>query len=304
MSERDTVFGAGLVVVLLVVMFGAATYFQVGKANESKDSLTRLREGDSIRIGYANEAPYGFLNSETGRVTGEAPEIARAILTKVGVKKIEPVVTEFGSLIPGLKAGRFDLIAAGMYITPERCKEAAFSNPTYKIGEAFVVLKNNPLGLHSFEDVAENEKARIGVMGGAQEHRYARALGVPEDRIVVVPDYPTGLTALKSGRLDCVAATVLTAHDLLHKDTSQKLELAQPFTDPIIDGKSVQGYGAFAFRKEDTALVAAFNKELASFIGSPEHLALVKPFGFSEATLPGDMTAERLCGQKEKSGAH
>ena len=32
-----------------------------------------------------------------------------------------------GFVIPGLNAGRFDLIAAGLFITPERCEQVAFS---------------------------------------------------------------------------------------------------------------------------------------------------------------------------------
>jgi polar amino acid transport system substrate-binding protein len=35
----------------------------------------------------------------------------------MGIHQIEVVTTDFGSLIPGLQAGRFDVIAAGMYRT-------------------------------------------------------------------------------------------------------------------------------------------------------------------------------------------
>ena len=49
------------------------------------------------------------------------------------------------------------------------------------------------------------------------------------------------------------------------------LEKAEPFTDPVIDGKGVRGYGAYAFRKEDQAFVDAFNAELAKFLGTEEH---------------------------------
>ena len=52
--------------------------------------------------------------------------------------------------------------------------------------------------------------------------------------------------------------------------------------------------GAFGFRKEDTDLLEAFNAELEKFIGTPEHIALVEPFGFGEDFLPTKTTAE-LC---------
>ena len=35
---------------------------------------------------------------------------------RIGVKEFDGVLTPFGSLIPGLKAERFDIIAAGLYI--------------------------------------------------------------------------------------------------------------------------------------------------------------------------------------------
>lgn len=294
-QKRRTVGPLGAVLLLLVATAGAAVYFFGGDGGqEAGRTLERIKSSGVVRIGFANEAPYGYRDSETDRITGEAPEIAKVILRKMGARKIEPVVTEFGSLIPGLKAGRFDVIAAGMYITPERAREISFSNPTYAVGEAFLVATGNPLDLHSFEDVAAHPSARIGVMGGSVEHRYAKQLGVPEDRIVVFPDYPSAIEGLKTDRVDAVAATVLTVEDLLRKAENENIERAEPFTDPVIDGKTVKGYGAFGFRKGDEPLREEFNKHLADFIGTPEHLELVRPFGFSEETLPGDVTADQI----------
>jgi polar amino acid transport system substrate-binding protein len=51
---------------------------------------------------------------------------------------------------------------------------------------------------------------------------------------------------------------------------------------------------AIALRKEDTDLYEAFNSELKKFIGTPEHVALVTPFGFGEDYLP-NKTMEQLC---------
>ncbi|MEX0865783.1 MAG: ectoine/hydroxyectoine ABC transporter substrate-binding protein EhuB [Pirellulales bacterium] len=285
---------AGLVLLVLLGLCATGVYIYSITRGESEGSWDRLQESGVIRIGYANEAPYGYIDSTTGEITGEAPEIAKVVLKRMGIDHIEPVVTEFGSLIPGLKAGRFDVIAAGMYITPERAREIDFSNPTYAIGEALIVAAGNPLALHGFEDIARHESARIGVMGGSVEHVYARKLDVPEPRIVVLPDYPSAIEALKTDRIDAVAATILTANDLLRKADSAEIELADPFTDPVIDGESVKGYGAFGFRREDDELRQRFNAQLADFIGSPEHLALVRPFGFSQQTLPGDVTADEL----------
>lgn len=82
-----------------------------------------MKAAGKVRVGYANEVPYAFLISSENRVTGEAVEIARVVLKRMGVNDVEGVLTGFGSLIPGLQASRFDIIAPGMYVIPERCKQ-------------------------------------------------------------------------------------------------------------------------------------------------------------------------------------
>lgn len=280
----------GVVLLALIAIGIILLWNRATQVSGPGDTLDRIRRTGIVRIGYANEAPFGYLDSSTGTITGEAPEVARIILHKLGASQVVPVVTEFGSLIPGLKARRFDVIAAGMYVTPPRAEEIAFSNPTYVIGEAFLVKAGNPLNLHSFEDIAASGNARLGVMGGSVEHGYAKSLGLPAARVVVFPAYPSALAGLTTGRVDAVAATVLTANDLLRKINDDRIERAEPFYDPVIDGKSMRGYGAFGFRKHDLALRDAFNEELAKFIGTPEHLELVEPFGFAAEMLPGDIT--------------
>jgi polar amino acid transport system substrate-binding protein len=264
----------------------------IGKAG---NALERARQAKSIRIGFSNEAPYAYLDVTTNTLTGEAPEIARVILAELGVPAVEGVLAEFGSLIPGLKAGRFDVIASGMYILPPRCHEIAFSNPTYSVGEGFVVKKGNPKALHSYTDLAMRDEAKLGVVAGTVQQQYARFTGVPEARVVIFPEGPSAIEGVSAGRVDVFAATSLTINHLLKLEKSGRVERAEPFDDPLVDGKPVRGYGAFGFRKEDTDLVRAFNKGLAGLIGSRRHQDLVRKFGFTDRELPGLVNAETLC---------
>ncbi len=140
--------------------------------------LERAREAGSITIGYANQPPYGFTTPDGG-LTGEAPEIARMILSKMGIHRIEGVVTDYASLIPGLKEGRFDMIAAGMIVVPARCADVLFSEPFHGVSEAFLVRAGNPKDLDTFEDVAASADAIVAVTAGAVEGEYARQAGVP-----------------------------------------------------------------------------------------------------------------------------
>lgn len=267
------------------------------RAAANQNTLEAAKASGKIRIGYANEAPFAYMDSASGKVTGEAVEIARVILGRMGVKEVEGVLTEFGSLIPGLQAGRFDIIAAGMYITPERCKQASFSNPSYGVGEGFLVKKGNPKGLHSYDDIKNNADVKMGVVVGAIQSEYAQKVGIDGGQVIIFPDPVSALSGVEGRRADVYAATALTVNDLMNKVTDQQLEKAEPFTEPNIDGVDLRGYGAFAFRNADTEFTEAFNKELASFIGTPEHAKLVEPFGFTREELPGDVTAAKLCGQ-------
>ncbi|MCK9553830.1 transporter substrate-binding domain-containing protein, partial [Aquamicrobium sp.] len=71
------------------------------------DALDDIRASGKVRIGIPNINPYGYVDGD-GEVTGQAPELTRAFFADMGVDRVEPVVTEWGALIGGLMAGRFD----------------------------------------------------------------------------------------------------------------------------------------------------------------------------------------------------
>jgi polar amino acid transport system substrate-binding protein len=268
-----------------------------GADNNSSAGGTTLQKAiatKTVRIGFANEPPFAYQDVAAGKITGESPEVAKEILSHMGIYQIDGVLTEFGSLIPGLRAGRFDIIASGMYILPPRCTQIAFSNPTYSVGEAFAVRTDNPLSLHSYQDVTQNKNSKIAVVSGAIESSYASAMGIPEDRVIVFPNPASAVEGLMAGRVDAFAGTRLTIANILQK-TQGGAEMAAPFEDPVIDGHKVRGYGAFGFRKEDQDFVDAFNAELKKYIGTRRHLNLVRRFGFDEYDMPGSVTASELC---------
>ncbi|TGQ37296.1 MULTISPECIES: ectoine/hydroxyectoine ABC transporter substrate-binding protein EhuB [unclassified Mesorhizobium] len=258
----------------------------------AETTLERAKKDGYIRVGFANEAPFGYATPD-GKLTGEAPEVAKAVLAKLGISQVDGVLTEFGSLIPGLKAGRFDIIAAGMFITPKRCAEINYSEPSYGIGEAMLVAKGNPKGVKDFSSIKDNPDLKLAVMAGAVEGGFAKDAGVADGQIVSLPDQSSLVAAVQSGRADAAALTALSIADMAKK--ADGVESTKPFGE--VGGKSVKGHGGFGFRKEDTDLLEAFNAELKKFIGSPEHIALVEPLGFGKDYLPNKTTAE-LCAGK------
>src|ERR1044071_8429767 len=116
---------------LMALTAGLVSVMGIGKAL-AETTLEKARREGYLRVGFANEAPYGYATPD-GKLTGESPEVVKAILAKIGLAQTDGVLTEFGSLIPGLEAGRFDIIAAGMFITPKRCAPVPFPAPPYRI---------------------------------------------------------------------------------------------------------------------------------------------------------------------------
>ena len=248
-----------------------------------------------VRIGYSNEAPFAYYDNQTGNLTGESVEVTRRVLAKMGYTQIEGVITEFASLIPGLKAGRFDLIAAGMWILPPRCREILFSEPLSCILQGMLVQEGNPLNLGSYADVTRHDSARLGVVAGGVELMFARAAGIPESRLFIFPDQPSAVAGLQAGRVDANAGPAPAHRDLLRKPSASGLEAIDPFVQPRASGLPARTCSGIGFRKEEKRHLDEFNRHLIAFIGTPEHLELIRTFGFTEAELPAGMTTEELC---------
>lgn len=240
--------------------------------------LAQLQEQGSVRIGIANEVPYGY-EDEEGNVTGEAPEVAKAVLAELGINEVEAVVVEFGTLIPGLQAGQFDMIAAGMFITPERAEQIIFSDPDYCVSNSFAVEEGNPLGISDFQTVIDSG-AQLAVLSGAVDEGYAVDSGVPEDQINRFSDVGAQYDALAAGRVDAVSGTSLTVQTQVAAMDGFE---ATPGFFPVINGEEQLGCGGFGFL--DQEFRDAFNEKLNELQDEGVVKEIVTSFGFAEADV-------------------
>jgi polar amino acid transport system substrate-binding protein len=269
------------------VLAVAAGLLSSGPA-QAAGKLEQLRKQGFARIAIANEPPWTEVKAD-GKVTGAAPEVARAVFAKLGVPEIVASISEYGAMIPGLQARRFDAVAAGLFIKPERCKAVLFSQPDLCDAESFAVKKGNPMGFTSYADIAKSKTAKVGAPGGGTEERLALEAGVPRDRVIVVPDAQSGIKMLQSGRIDVYALPILSISDLLAKANDPNLEMYAP-----VKNTPVYCAGA-AFRKGDEDLRDAYDKALAELKKSGEFAKIVEPFGFS-GEAPNLTSRKKLCG--------
>ena len=70
-----------IAITLLVLAVGVGAWFYVGFDEEQPEPQW---SGGEIRVGYSSEPPYAF-RADTGEVTGDAPEIAKAVLAQCGI---------------------------------------------------------------------------------------------------------------------------------------------------------------------------------------------------------------------------
>jgi len=274
-----------LALVLVAALLAAPLYAQ--------STLARIKKDGFSRVGFPNQVPYAYAD-EKGVLTGADAVIARMVIQRMGVKDMDGVLTEFASLIPGLKAGRFDIVLA-MFVNPQRCAQVAFSEPIYRVGQGIVVRTGNPLKIVNYDDLVKRDEIRIAVMAGAVQMSNLKKLGVPDSRIASFPDGPSAVAAVSSGRADAFTISDLPARRLLAASgPSAGLQMVPAFAPPIIDGRPAQGHSAFAFRPEDADLQREFNKALAELMATPAFLEAMAPFGLTRENLPDSKTAD-LC---------
>ncbi|OZM73844.1 ectoine/hydroxyectoine ABC transporter substrate-binding protein EhuB [Amycolatopsis antarctica] len=272
------------------VTIGGPMLLSACASSDDTTTFEGAKESGKIKVGFGNEAPYGFTGPD-GQLTGAEPEIARVVLRNMGIGEIEAVPSDFGQLIPGLQAKKFAIVAAGMSIRPDRCENASFSAPEFKVASSFLVPKGNPMGITRFEDITGKD-VKIAVMSGAVEKDYAKEAGVPDDKIITIDTQDNVFRQVQDGRVYGAALLDITSRWLLKQNEGAPFETTESFQG----SKSAPDVGAFTFRKEDTEFVNAFNTELQKVKDSGQWLEIVTPFGFSEANAPGpELKTEELC---------
>lgn len=256
--------------------------------------MDRVDGGDPIRLGFANEVPWAY-PGESNEPLGFANAFTLGVLKQMGYDRddIEPVVTEWGGLIPGLQANRFDIITGGMYILNSRCENVAFSDPMGTFGDAFIVASGNPKGIQNYEDL-KGAGATLVTGAGYNIVEVAKNAGIPESNIMTVPGPTEILAAVKAGRADAGGVTYFTAQNLA-KESGGAVDV----TDPSKMPKDTLNWVGIGFRKSDSEFLEKFNQAMAEYLGSDAMMADVGEYGYTKSNLPGDdVTTEWVCNNR------
>nr|WP_309402147.1 ectoine/hydroxyectoine ABC transporter substrate-binding protein EhuB [Aminobacter niigataensis]WMD00085.1 ectoine/hydroxyectoine ABC transporter substrate-binding protein EhuB [Aminobacter niigataensis] len=261
-----------------IAVAALAIYASVG-ISSADTLLERAKEGKSIRIGFTNEVPLAYPGT-TGEPDGFVNVYVLNVLKKMGYTNIEPVQTDWGGLIPGLEADRFDIITAGMYVLKQRCENVLFAEPMAEVSDIMIVPKGNPKAIQNYTDVAASG-AKMATCVGCNTIANAQADGVKEENIVPLPQMEDMLIAVTSGRADAAVGPYFTMLNFV-----QNSQGAVELTDPTKMPEVSRNWNGIVFRKGDADFVKAFDEAQASYLGSPEMLEAVAPYGYSKVHIP------------------
>ncbi|WP_052665656.1 ectoine/hydroxyectoine ABC transporter substrate-binding protein EhuB [Nitriliruptor alkaliphilus] len=226
---------------------------------EVSEVVARYQES-GVTLGVANEVPFGSIG-EDGQPTGIGPDVARAVLDEMGIAINDAQVVEFGELIGGLQAGQFDIITAGMYITPDRAAQVFFSDPDYCVAESLAVPAGNPDGIEDYQSIVDNPDVTVAVATGTVEVDYVEQAGVPDDQVATFGDIESMYRALEAGEVDAVTGTLATVQTQANaRDGIDAVEGFFPVTE---DGEEILPCGGHAF--DDEEFRDAFNEVLNRF---------------------------------------
>ena len=259
---------------------------------DSDTLLNSAKAGGKVRLGFANEVPWAY-PGEANAPLGFVNTIVINTLKSMGIENLEPVVTDWAGLIPGIKASRYDIVTGGMYILKKRCENMDFSDPIGVFGDVLVVPTGNPKNLHNYQDVIKSKS--ILVTGtGYNTIDVAKSEGVPDADLMLVPGPTEMLAALLAGRADAIVTNTFTAQELADQSDGKAV-----LSDPSKMPEFTLNWVGIGFRSEDAGFREAYNEAQAKYIGTEEMLAAVAEYGYTKDQLTGaDASTEFACANR------
>lgn len=247
-------------------------------ASATLGTTADAREWTSVTI--ATEGAYAPWNVTLpgGKLGGFEPELIQNLCARIKME-CKLVAQDWDAMIPGLRAGKFDVLMDAIMITPEREKVIAFSHPYALTPGAFVSADPKLLsGVGSPSDVLKLtgdptvDKAAIDRLRAALKGRsigiqigtaYTDFINKNFKDIATIREYkksPERDLDLASGRIDVSFDDVSYFSTALQEPENKSLA----FVGPKIGG-TIWGPGeALAFRQSDADLKAKFDTALAA----------------------------------------
>lgn len=227
----------------------------------AESTMEKIVKSGKLTIAVQTQGPPVSFVNKAGKRTGLAVELARLMAADMGV---ELVVQDYDwkGLIPALKSGKADMIAADMTPTAKRHMQVVFTNPVFYAENIAFALKSK--GYNSWKDL---NKAGVKV-GATQASTYATAVTakMPD---ATLKEYsggnPQTVQAVSAGRIDGGVSDRASIASFINSNP----DLA------VLDGTLTKEPLGFAVRPDSMHLLMAINN----------YVTLIKHDGRLEETL-------------------
>ena len=164
MTERRALLAGIPMSIAAGMMVSAAQAQDAPAAGES--TIQAIVKRGKLLVGLSTFVPWA-MRDKNGELIGFEIDVAKQIAKDMGVE-IDLVPTAFDGIIPALIAGKFDLIATGLSITPKRNLTINFSHPYAHSGATLLANKKLAGDFKTLEDFNKPEvtlAARRGSTG-------------------------------------------------------------------------------------------------------------------------------------------
>jgi ABC-type amino acid transport substrate-binding protein len=253
----------------------------------SADTLDDARKAGVLRVGVAlmGLKPFIWQDPATGEYHGFENDILKDLIKKLGIPKYEYVVTDWSTLVPGLKAKRWDIIMSGMVRTEQRTTDGGFlmSDPYFFVYDRIIV--KTPSTIKSESDLAGKT---LGTPLGSVDALVAQNLVDKKvaGSVKTFNSFAEPFIALENGQVDAVILDQMdymgqknrnpaftAIGDPLYYITEPKWQSAQDKADYRVGGNSI------GVRTDDTRLLTEINKDLAELDASGGRETIMKAYG-------------------------
>lgn len=200
--------------------------------------------------------PFEYLDGD--EVVGFDVDLAREIAKDMG-RELRVEQMAFDGLLVALQTGRVDIVAAGMTVTPEREKNAAFSTSYYVSAQKIVTRKGE--NIRTAEDL---KGKRLGVQLGTTGDELAHK--IDGARVSQFPAVSSLMQELNSGRIDAA---------ILDNEPAKRYA-AQHDNLVVVERSLTSEDYAIAMRKEDLELQKQVNQSIKNMKADGRYDELIK----------------------------
>jgi ABC-type amino acid transport substrate-binding protein len=236
-------------------------------------------------VGLMGTKPIVWKNEATGKYEGFEAELLAEVAKRINVPKWDYVITEWTTMIPGLKAERCDIIFSAMSVTQERIQGAGidYSTPYFMLYDQVIVRNDSPI--KTMDDLKGKTLASpLGTLD-AQNAQMLVDAG-KAGKLMTFNTFNEPFLALANKQVDAVVIDQAT-----YLGTKEEMKDLRTVGEPIpytpkpdwVEAEKGAAYifggTAVGVRKECTDLKLAINKALADMDADGTRKTIIEKYG-------------------------